>query len=106
MLHREPDETGKVDWRQIAGLDQHGEYGTVIPADGCLAIARETTEYENAFLTQEIDFLETINEYFARKRLRHVQKVDDDRMRAFAKGEPITVMAYYDGQLEKHRITP
>ena len=106
MLHREPDETGKVDWRQIAGLDEHGEYGTVNPADRCLAIARETIEYENAFLTQEIDFLETINEHFTRKRLRHVQKVYDDRMRSFAKGEPITVMAYHDGQLEKHRITP
>jgi len=105
MLHREPGEDGKVDWRQIAGLDKHGEYGAVIPAAGCLAIARETKEYENAFLTQEIGFLECINEHFTRHQLRHVQKVYDDRMRAFARGTPITVMVYYDGQLEKHRIT-
>ena len=106
MLHREPDENGKVDWRQIAGLDKHGEYGMVIPVDECLAIARETKEYENAFLTQEIEFLGLIQEYFAKNRLRHVQKVYDDRLTAFAKGVPITVMVYHDGQLEKHRITP
>ena len=37
--------------------------------------ARETKEYENAFLTQEIQFLEFMQEYFNRHRLRHVQKV-------------------------------
>ena len=78
----------------------------VIPVDECLAIARETKEYENAFLTQEIEFLGLIQEYFAKNRLRHVQKVYDDRLRALAKGVPITVMVYHDGQLEKHRITP
>ncbi|GAB6286550.1 MAG: YkgJ family cysteine cluster protein [Methanoregula sp.] len=106
MLHREPGEDGKTDWRQIAGLDKHGEYGSVIPASDCLDAARETKEYENAFLSQEIAFLECIEEHFSRHKLRHVQKVYDDRMRAFARGTPITVMVYFDGQLEKHRITP
>jgi len=106
MLHREPDENGKVDWRQISGLDKHGEYGMVIPVNERLVIARETREYENAFLTQQIEFLGLIQEYFAKNRLRHVQKVYDDRLKAFAKGVPIMVMAYHDGQLEKHRIMP
>jgi uncharacterized protein len=106
MLHREPDENGNVDWRQISGLDVHGEYGTVINGDECNAIARETKEYENALLAQEIAFLELIHEYFTKNRLRHVQKIYDDRMRAFGKGMPITVMAYHDGQLEKHRVAP
>jgi len=105
MIHREPDENGKVDWRQIAGLDRHGEYGVVIPMDECHAIARETKEYEDAFLAQEIAFLELIQEHFAKNQLRHVQKIYDDRMRAFLKGVPITVMVYHDGQLEKHSIT-
>jgi hypothetical protein len=106
MLHREPDENGKVDWRQISGLDVHGEYNMDIPDNECLTIARETKEYENAFLMQEIAFLEFINEYFDKNQLRHVQKVYDDRLRAFAKGMPITVMVYHDGQLEKHRVAP
>src|SRR5690606_18027657 len=26
MLHREPDAHGTIDWRQIGGLDEHGDY--------------------------------------------------------------------------------
>lgn len=104
MLHREPDEEGVVDWRQISGIDQHGEYNAEITEDESLAIARETKEFENAFFSQEITFLECIQEHFSRHRLRHVQKVYDDRMRAFKKGVPIRMMAFYDGQFEEHLI--
>ena len=104
MLHREPDEYGDIDWRQFSGLDQHGEYGTVISDDESLDLARETKEYENAFLTQEIQFLEFMQEYFSRHRLRHVQKVYDDLLRRFNRGDEITVMVYYEDLLEKHRI--
>jgi Fe-S-cluster containining protein len=104
MLHREPDEKGKVDWRQVSGLDEHGEYNTAIPEEECLAVARETKEYEEAYLMQEIGFLIFIQDYFARHHLRHVQKVYDDQLKRFNKGEEITVMVYYDGLLEQHRI--
>ncbi|MDO9550812.1 MAG: YkgJ family cysteine cluster protein [Methanoregula sp.] len=104
MLHREPDEHGKVDWRQFSGLDQHGEYDAVIPDEESLAIARETKEYEDAFLKQEIQFLEYMQHYFARNHLRHVQKIYDDRLRGFSKGDEITVKVFYDGGLEEHHI--
>ena len=104
MLHREPDEYGKIDWRQFSGLDRHGEYDAVISDDESLDLARETKEYENAFLTQEIQFLELMQEYFRRHRLRHVQKVYDDRLRWFNQGDEITVMVYYQGLLKKHHI--
>jgi Fe-S-cluster containining protein len=104
MLHREPDETGKVDWRQISGLNHHGEYGRVISEEESVDAARETKEYENAFLTQEIAFLECIQKHFTRNKLRHVQKIYDDRMRAFSKGGVIRVMVFYDGRFEEHLI--
>jgi len=104
MLHREADEQGEVDWRQFSGLDQHGEYDAEITDDESLDLARETKEYENAFLTQEIQFLEFMQDYFTRHRLRHVQKVYDDRIRRFNRGEEITVMVFYDGNIEPHRI--
>ena len=104
MLHREADEHGDVDWRQFSGLDQHGEYDAEITDDESLDLARETKEFENAFLTQEIQFLEFMQDYFTRNRLRHVQKVYDDRIRRFNRGEEITVMVFYDGNLEPHRI--
>jgi uncharacterized protein len=104
MLHREPDEEGVVDWRQFSGLDQHGEYDAVIPDAESMAIARETKEYENAFLTQEIRFLEYIQEHFSRNKLRHVQKIYDDGLRNFRKGKDISVMVFFDDGLVEHRI--
>lgn len=102
MLHREPDERGRLDWRQISGLNLHGEYHAEIPGDERISIARQTTEYENAVLSQEISFLEFIRDYFSEHRLRHVQKVYDDRMRRFQKGDSLTVMVFHAGQLEEH----
>jgi Fe-S-cluster containining protein len=100
MLHREPDEEGKVDWRQVSGLNEHGEYHHEIPREQCLELARETKEYENAVLSQELSFLELIRDYFAEHGLRHVQKVYDDRMREFSKGRSLKVMVYSAGTLE------
>ncbi|MDD1696058.1 MAG: YkgJ family cysteine cluster protein, partial [Methanoregula sp.] len=104
MLHREPDERGKVDWRQISGLDEHGEYNTDISQKDCLAIALETKEYEEAYLMQEIGFLIFMQDYFTRHRLRNVKKVYDAQLRRYNKGEEITVLVYFGGLLEEHRI--
>jgi len=104
MLHREPDEQGKLDWRQIAGLDNHGEYHTEIPESLCQEAATETREYETACIRQEISFLTYIQDYFSRNRLRHVQKTYDDRMRGFASGDEIRIMVFWSGRLEEHRI--
>ncbi|NMB79546.1 MAG: YkgJ family cysteine cluster protein [Methanomicrobiales archaeon] len=104
MLHREQDEEGTVDWRQFSGLEEHGEYDTAMPDEESLQIARETKEYENAFLTQEIRFLEFMQEYFTKNGLRHVQKIYDDRFREFRKGKPITVKVFFNDSLEEHII--
>ncbi len=104
MLHREADERGKVDWRQIAGLNEHGEYHTMLSEDLCRSAAAETLEYEIACIRQEIAFLEYIQDYFSGNQLRHVQKIHDDRIRAFARGEAIRIMVFFDGRLEEHRI--
>ncbi len=104
MLHREPDVRGKVDWRQFSGLDEHGSYHGEIPAEECRRIAHETIGYETACLRHDIAFLSFIRNHFARNGLRHVQKVYDDRMRAFSRGEEIRIMVYCNGHLEEHRI--
>jgi Fe-S-cluster containining protein len=104
MLHREADDHGRVDWRQFSGLDKHGEYDGAVSVEESLNIARETMEYENAFLTQEIRFLEYMQEYFTRHHLRHVQKIYDTRMREFLQGETITVMVFSGDRLEEYRI--
>jgi len=105
MLHREPDERGKVDWRQISGLNHHGEYDTPISVEESLAIARETMEYEHAFLSHQIKFLECVQDWFTRNQLRHVQKIHDTGMRKFREGGKITVMVYTDGGFEKWEVS-
>jgi hypothetical protein len=104
MLHREPDERGNVDWRQIAGLNEHGEYHTEISESLSREEADRTREYETACIRQEISFLRIVQDYFSRHHLRHVQKVYDDRMRAFARGEEIRIKVFRNGRLEEHLI--
>lgn len=104
MLHREPDENGNIDWRQLSGLNEHGEYHHEITIEECGNIARQIKEFENAILTQEISFLEFIEDYFTRHNLRHVQKVYDNQMRRFSKGEPVKIMVYCAGELEGHQL--
>ncbi len=105
MLHREPDENGKVDWRQVAGVDEHGEYEKEIPAGFADAMAKETKEYEEAYLRQELAFLEFMKQYFAKHNLRHVQKIYDDRLRAFHKaGAELTVRVFCRGTLETKQM--
>lgn len=60
MLHREADESGKVDWRQISGLNEHGSYHSELEDSECEAIARETRAYEEAYLRQMIGFFEAV----------------------------------------------
>jgi len=104
MLHREPDERGVWDWRQIGGLNLHGTYHNEIPAEESLAIARDVKAFEMAFIEEQIGFYGYMCDHFARHGLRHIQKVFDDRMRAFRKGEEIVVFVLYDGKLEPWRM--
>ncbi|MCG7849498.1 MAG: YkgJ family cysteine cluster protein [ANME-2 cluster archaeon] len=102
MLHREADESGNVDWRQVSGLDEHGCYHTEIGDVEAREIAKETKNYEKAFLEQEINFLKAINTHFTKNGLRHIQKVYDRQMRLYQKGGSIEVCVYYSGTFEKN----
>ncbi|NLX48609.1 MAG: YkgJ family cysteine cluster protein [Methanospirillum sp.] len=101
MLHRERGADGRVDWRQVAGVGTHGEYGARIPPDEAARIARETIAYEAAFLEQMIGFYRSAAARFAADGLVHVQKVRDDRLRAQARGERVEVLVYHRGRFEE-----
>lgn len=105
MLHRETDEEGNLDWRQISGLNEHGCYHSEISEDEAKGIAADTKAYEEAYLRQQIRFLEKVRDHFRKNGLRHVKSVYDRKMRAFAKGEEIEVYVFYKGELELLRIS-
>lgn len=106
MLSKEPDDTGRMTWRQIAGLGEHGEYHHEIPDEDCLDIARQTIAYESAFIQQEIAFFEYIDEYFANHKTRHVQRTYDTRLREYRRGTPITVMTWNGSGLDRCQVLP
>lgn len=105
MLHREPDEYGRVDWRQISGLNQHGEYNIPLSDQECSRIADETREYETLFVDQQLRFLGLVQEHFKTSGLRHIRKVYDQQMRAFKRGVAVPVLVYYDGTFEERMVT-
>ena len=105
MLHREADETGNVEWRQISGLDQHGEYGNLIPENLSLEYAEDTINYEKKFLLQEKDFYITLLGYFKENNLKPVRKIYDENMRIFKSGGKITIFAFNGKSFDKHIIS-
>jgi Fe-S-cluster containining protein len=105
MLHREADESGKVDWRQISGLNEHGSYHSELEDSECKSIAQETRTYEEAYLRQIIDFHEAVQVNFKKNGLKHVQRTHDRKMREFLKGEcEIEVFVYSRYGFEKNNL--
>ena len=107
MLHREADNSGKVDWRMISGLNEHGSYHSEIEDSECRAIVRETRAYEEAYLRQMIDFHEAVQAHFNKNGLKHVQRIYDRKMREFLKRDSeLEVLVYSGNGFEKCNLKP
>jgi hypothetical protein len=104
MLHKEPDEEGNIQWRQISGLDQHGEYHADISREGAIGHALETKLFEEAAITREIDYLEYTGRYFLEQGLRNVRKKYDDGLRSAREGAEIEIMVYFRGTFDRWMI--
>jgi len=105
MLHREADDAGKVDWRQISGLNEHGSYHSGIDDSACEEIALETRTYEEAYLKQMIDFFKAVRAHFRKNSLKHVQRTYDRKTREFLKGEcELEVFVYCKGGFEMQKL--
>jgi len=106
MLHREPDEDGNIDFRQIGGLDEHGLYHNEIGEETIKEILKTVKEYESGFLRQQLRFIEKIEKYFKENNLRISQQMYDRMMRQYQKGKAIEVYIFYQGGFEKEVIIP
>jgi hypothetical protein len=85
-------------------MNEHGRYDQDIPENECLALAQTIKEYETAFLTHQISFLETIHEYFPVHNLQHDQERYVRQMRSFSRGDPVIIMVFHEGELQEHRL--
>ncbi len=104
MLRRNADETGLVTWRQFAHPNEHGRYDPALSDEECLVTARKIKEYENAFLSQQILFLEIIHEYFTVNNLRHDPGKYKQSIKRYMQGEMVEISVFRAGDLEKYRI--
>jgi Fe-S-cluster containining protein len=104
MLRRSAGVPGNITWRQFARKGNHGQYDPAISSEDCFALAREVKEYENAYLTQQISFLEIIHEYFTVHNLRHDPEMIRERMRRYWQGVPVDIKVFHAGELEKCQI--
>lgn len=105
MLHREPDEDGNIDFRQIGGLDEHGLYHNEIGEEICKEILKNVKEYESGFLRQQLRFFEYVEKYFKENNLRNSQQMYDRMMRQYQKGKAIEIYVFYHGAFEKEVIS-
>jgi hypothetical protein len=104
MLHREPDNKGIIDWRQISGLNQHGEYNVEISEDEAYSLALEIKAFEEEVLSHEISYLVYTGRYFLNNGLRNVRKRFDDGLRSAREGGAIEVMVFSDGTYDRWMI--
>jgi len=105
MLHRELDEDGNIDFRQIGGLDEHGLYHNEIGEETCKEILKTVKEYESGFLRQQLGFIEEIEKYFKENNLRNSKQMYDRMLRLYQKGKAIEVYVFYQGGFEKEVIS-
>lgn len=105
MLHREEDDEGNIDWRQIGGLNMHGMYHGEISAEAAREIAGRVKRYEVAFLMQKLAFFNKIEEHFMKHGLRHSKQMYDRKMREFKKGEEINVFVFEKGEFIRVKFT-
>lgn len=104
MLRRSAGARGHVAWRQFARRGSHGQYDPTLPFEDCLKTVREVKEYENAYLTQQIAFLETIHAYFTVHGLRHDPIVHQQCTQQIRDGRSVTLKVFHAGEFEEHRI--
>jgi uncharacterized protein len=97
MLHREEDDEGKFDWRQIGGLNMHGLYHSEVGVEEARKIAGDVKRYEIAFLKQKLAFLHKIEEHFKKHGLRHSKQIYDRKMRDLKRGGEIELYVFERG---------
>jgi hypothetical protein len=104
MLNREPDRRGKLLWRHVAGLNEHGYYHCEITDKEAMHMAKDVVEYETGFLQHRINFLTTLLSHFRENKLKPSQRQYKRQMKKYNSGKEIVVNVYHCGQFHTHRI--
>ncbi len=105
MMHREADEKGQIDFRQISGLNEHGNYNVKIERSDATKIGENTLAYEEAYLKKMIQFYSVLIDLFEKEGKKPVRKIYDREIALMKKGKTCDVFALYNGTFHKHTIS-
>lgn len=105
MLHKEPDEKGNIEFRQIGGLDLHGSYHNEISHESCIEIIKSVKKYESGFLRQKLGFARKVEKHFKERNLKNSRQMYDKKMREYLKGKAIEVYVFFSGEFKKEIIS-
>ena len=105
MLHREPDDEGNIEFRQISGLDMHGSYHSEISNESCKGILKSVKDYESGYLRQKLEFAIKVRKYLQENNLINSRQMYDRMMREYRKGKVIEVYVFFRGRFEKEIIS-
>lgn len=102
MLRRNITQSGTVSWNHFSHKGEQGQMDPTLSLEECLTRAREILEYENAYLGQQIAFLEAVHEYFTVHALRHDPVLLQPETERFRSGKPVTIRVFHAGELERY----
>lgn len=105
MLRRSAGVPGTITWRQFARRGSHGQYDPSLTFEECYTIAQGVKEYENAYLTHHITFLETIHENFTVHDLHHDPAAYKDQVQRYNQGLPVNIRVFDAGELVEYAVT-
>ena len=105
MLHKEKDEEGNIDFREICGLNEHGLYHNDIEEKSLKEIVMEVKKYETGFLEQKLRYLRKIKEHYQKNNLRNSRQMFDQKMREFERGKEVEVFVFFQDILEKEIVS-
>ncbi len=99
LLRRVRNPAGTIVWQKFARRNEHGCFDLHRSSGDCLALASEVKEYENAFLTQQISFLETVQDHFTAHDLRYDPVMHREGLQRIRAGRPVRIEVFCAGQL-------
>jgi Fe-S-cluster containining protein len=104
MLHREEDENGAYDFRQISGLNLHGEYNHPVSREEAEETAKRTIAYEKEFLEKELAFYSAVLKHFDKNGLKPVRRIYDQKMKEFSDNLSVVVYVFSKRNFERNTV--
>lgn len=98
------DASGNPSWALFSRPGLHGFLHQDLADEECIELARGVKEYENALITHQIEFLESVHDYFSEHHLMHDGTRLRNETRRYLQGEEVMIRVFSFGDWAHYRI--